>query len=135
MEIYKKSYAGIFVWTLFLMAALLGAAWLPIEELHLQILVTLNITSVMIALLLLLIWENERVYWISGVTFEQAKNASSQERRTYAWRHFKRFALFTLAFGLYSVLAWVLQFPYALSIILFIAGLTAAALSTNKIRL
>ncbi len=134
-----KSYKGFLIWMALFCVLMIGYALadygaLPLslnagEGLGLLLLLLLD-------LLFLIIYVTQSVYWIGGVTYEQAKEAGEQARKRYALRHLLVFLAATALFFLYCF--WLNGIhPTGLIKDSLAAGglICAAAIATMPIRL
>lgn len=131
----KKSYVGFVLWMLAFMAAVLGAALLPIEDEALLMRIVDNLCTLGIEALMLLIYKTERVFWINGISFEEAVKAGSGRRRALAFKYVKFFGMFAAGFLLYSVIAQLLHLPWGIDIGLLCAGMLVFTLGALRFRL
>ena len=99
----KKSYTLFRLWLLLLTAVILfymygGRAYFPMigagKNLGVIVLVFLDLLFVMIL-------ATQSVYWISGVTYEEAEEAGVSARRRFALRHLLIFLAATVLFLIY----------------------------------
>ena len=135
MENYPKSYKGFIVWLILFVAALMLTGMIPTEDVHLIVLLIGNIMTVGMAVLTGMIWFNQKIYWYTGLSYEEACKASPEQRKTYARRHFVRFGVWAVLFLLYSLAAYFLGFPFGVSIAVMTVGTLTMALSTIRIAL
>lgn len=131
---YRKTYQGFILWMIGFIIASIGAAFLPFKE-DLLIRITLNICTIGVAILAYIIYKTEYIYWYNGTSYEEAKNAGSERRKQFAWRHLKRFGLFAIAFFLFSVFAQVCQLSFWIDFWILCCGILATAISTIRFRL
>ncbi|MDO5548137.1 MAG: hypothetical protein Q4F79_06580 [Eubacteriales bacterium] len=131
----KKSYKGFVLWIFIFFIVLIGVSCLPIDDSRILVRIVDNACSLGITCLAFLIYKTEYVYWYSGTSYEDAQKAGSERRNCFAWEHFKKFGLFSLAFLLFSVLAQILQFPIWIDIVVLAVGLVAVACRTISISL
>lgn len=135
MDEYPKSYKGLVVWLVVFIASMFLIPAIPVKlNAEEYALIFNNLMTVFSAILTYMIYRNEKVYWYNGIEYETAKKASSEQRRNYAWRHFKRFAGFAAANLIYSLVAYITPIPYGFSIFVSTVGLCAVAFSTIKIK-
>ena len=132
---YKKSYLGFFLWMAAFLAATGACCFLPVSGSKDFILAIGLITMIGLFLLTLQIFLNERVYWYSGISYDEAKQAGSQRRRKYALDHLNRFGIGTGLFVIYCLLSWMAGFPYWIDLLAEIAAIVMTALSTIPIKL
>ena len=87
------------------------------------------------ALLTWIIYKNEKIYWYTGLSYEDARKAGSEQRKEYAMKHFKRFGIFAGIYLVYSIIALLFDIPIGVSITIVLIGLVGVALSTMNIKL
>lgn len=131
----KKSYKGFALWMIGFVAVVLAVSLLPIEDNELLVRIVNNLCTAGIEVLMLLIYKTEKVFWINGVSYEEAVEAGSDRRRAYAWRYVKIFGILTAAFFLYSLIAQILHLPWGIDVALVIVALTVCALYTMRFHL
>lgn len=132
----KKSYRELILWVLGFTVVLTAAAFLPVRDVGLLVRIDNNLCMAGVVVLMLLIWKTEKVFWISGISFEEAVEAGSDRRRAFAWKHVKLFGIFEAAFFLFSVIAQLLQLSFWLDIAVIMLGcLAAGAVSMIRFKL
>lgn len=131
----KKSYKGLILWMIGYTAVLIGAAFLPIRDVGLLVRVIDSLTMVSVVVLMLIIWRTEKVFWFTGMSFEQAVEAGPARRKAYAWKHVKLFGIFAAAYLLFSVVAQMLHFPIAVDLAVLMAGMFAVCVFSMKFKL
>ena len=131
----KKSYTGFIVWMFLFIGILFSLSFLPVEDESIMIRAVFVFTSLAIAGMMLLIYFTEQVYWINGVTYEQAVEAGSARRKAFALRHLVRFGICTAIYLLFAVVGQIIGWPFWIDIIVFTVGVIATAISTIGIRL
>ena len=132
---YKKSYRGFILWLLGYLLAAFAPILFPRMDADLTMRLIFNLTSIGLVLLIFIILRTESVYWINGVTFEQARDAGSARRRDFARAHLTRFGYFALGYALFSIFTQLRGLNVTIDIVVFCVGLVAVALSTLKIKL
>ena len=132
---YTKSYKGFILWILSYAALLLSICFLPTKDGGLLTRVLLNYTNLALLLLMYIILKTEFVYWFSGTSFEEARDAGSDRRHAFALKHFYCFLWPTLGYLTFSVLAQLLGIPFWIDLVLFCVVLMTAAFSTNRYKL
>ena len=135
MEEYKKSYKGFVAMLLVLVVLMFVTGLLPTEDVKVITLLIFNIAVVWMAFLTWVIYKTEKIYWYTGLTYEDAVKVSSDSRKEYALRHFKRFAVFAVIYLVYSVISYIMQLPLAIDIGLGTLGIVTVAISTMNIKL
>lgn len=131
----KKSYTGFIVWMFLFIGILFSLSFLPVEDESIMIRAIFVFTSLAIAGMMLLIYFTEQVYWINGVTYEQAVEAGSARRKAFALRHLVRFGICTAIYLLFAVVGQIIGWPFWIDIIVFTVGVIATAISTIGITL
>lgn len=131
----KKSYTGFILWLIVYTASVFMPAFLPIEGESLPVRIIMGWTAIAILLLMLMIYISEKVYWINGVTYEQAVEAGSARRKAFAMRHLVYFGVFSAPYLVFTIVAQILGWPFWIDIVVFTVGIIAAAVSTVRIRL
>jgi len=132
---YRKSYTGFIVWLIVFVIAMVAICFLPVDDEAILTRLLLNLCTIGMAQLTWMIWRNERVYWYTGVSFEEAEKAGSERRKEYAFWHFRLFggyALVGLAFTLGGQLA---GWPWWVDMVVISIGLMAAAFRTMVYKL
>lgn len=128
----KKSYAGLVVWLVCFMLFMVACMFLP-EAVMLR--GVMQLCSLGICALIGMIYGNEKVYWINGVTYEEAMQATREQRKAFAWRHLKVFLWFAVPYFLFSCLSYVLGWNEWIDFAVGFVGMVAAAIATIGIRL
>ena len=131
----KKSYTGFIVWMFLFIGILFSLSFLPVEDESIMIRSVFVFTSLAIAGMMLLIYFTEQVYWINGITYEQAVEAGSARRKAFALRHLVRFGICTAIYLLFAVVGQIIGWPFWIDIIVFTVGVIATAISTIGITL
>lgn len=95
----KKSYKLFVAWMAFFVVVLYVSA---VNEISFGGLGAVRSNCIVIYvtmdLLMLLIYIRQSIYWINGVTYEEAAAASADERRRYAFRHLRIFLAATVLY-------------------------------------
>ena len=132
---YRKSCKGFVLWLIGFLALMLAICFLPVDDAAVTIRLIANLCTLGMAHLTWWIWRTERVYWYSGVSFEEAEQAGSERRKAYAFRHFRLFGLYALiALGI-TIIAQLLHLPWWIDFTLVCGGLVAAAFRTMTYKL
>ncbi|MDD6571541.1 MAG: hypothetical protein PUF12_04025 [Thermoflexaceae bacterium] len=132
---YKKSYKGLVIWMVLFIVFLFGCAFVPTEDTNFMTLLVDNVMTIGMAILTWIIYKNEKIYWYTGLSYEDAKQAGSKQRKKYAMQHFKRFGIFAGIYLAYSIMAYLFIMPIGLSITIALFGLVGVAISTMNIKL
>ncbi|MGN0408600.1 MAG: hypothetical protein ACI4EJ_10085 [Bacteroides sp.] len=132
---YKKSYKGFVGLMILFVALMFLLPFIPNADAKVITIILLNFMNLWMALLTWVIYKTQKIYWYTGLTYEEAKKADPDSRKRYAMRHFKRFAGLAAVFALYSVISYFFKVPLAADILLGTIGLVAVAISTINIKL
>lgn len=131
----KKSYKGYIVWMILFCVGMELMMIVGLKNLKLFSLILGNYMLMMITLLTGMIYKNECIYWYSGMSYQEAIEATSLSRKKYAYKHFIRFLMVCLGYFVYSIIAYFLSFSFGMSIIICCLLMTVCALSTVSIKL
>lgn len=132
---YKKSYKGFGIWMIGFCVALVGAAFLPIEDTALMTRVVCNVSIFGIVLLAYIIYKTEYVYWYNGTSYEEAVEAGSERRKEFALKHLRKFEKFALLFLLFSIIMHIFKVTIGFDLIVATVGLVVAAVGTMDYKL
>ena len=135
METYEKSYKGLVFFLIGYMAAMFLPIFLPIDDYRLITRIVLNICSGGIVVLCWMMYRNERIYWINGISFEQAKRATSDQRKEYALWYLQHFGNAALIFLIFSIAAQYLHLSIVLDTLVVTALLVVVAVKSIKVKL
>ena len=94
----KKSYKGYIVWMILFCVGMVLMMIVDLKNLKLFSLILGNYMLMMITLLTGMIYKNECIYWYSGVSYQEAIEATSMSRKKYAYKHFIRFFITCLLY-------------------------------------
>lgn len=136
-EEYKKSYSGFIIWMVLFIAAMSVLPLFPIiqEKEKIGILIIGNLVTISMAILTLIIYVNDKIYWYNGISYEEAKECGAKLRKKCAFRHFKRFGIFAMIYLIYSMISVIADFPYAADVYYLFIGIVITAISTIGIKL
>ena len=65
--------------------------------------------NVLLLLLFYIIYKTESIYWINGMSYEEAKSMSSVQRKKYAWEHFIKFFQGAVIYFIYCIISYLLK--------------------------
>lgn len=135
-EYPKKSYGFLVIWLLSFVLTLSGGSIL-LEEISDTTKVKFLLIWIVYWLMLLfyIIYKTERVYWITGVAYEEAKQASSEQRKRYALAYFHRVLIAFIITVLYCLVGSWLQFTTVGDIVAVTILLLGVTISTVTIKL
>lgn len=131
----KKSYKGFVIWMIAFCMIGVGVCYLPISNDEALIRIADNLCASGLTFLAFIIYKTEYVYWYSGISYEEAREAGSERRKIFAGKHLKRFCLFSLVFLVFSIFAQILQINVWIDIVILTVGFVAAALSMIQFKL
>ncbi len=134
---YRKTYWPLALWIIGLCAllslssVLLGDILSEANATRISLLLTLAALDA----LMLIIHFGEYAYWINGgPTFEQARDATSEQRRNYTRPHLYIFVRASAIAAVELMISWTLDLPSPLDIAAFCVILVVAAFRTLPIR-
>lgn len=131
----KKSYKGFVIWMISFCLITVGVCFLPINNAEILTRIVNNICALGVTFLTFIIYKTEYVYWYNGTSYEEAQEVGSERRKKFAWKHFKRFCLFSLVFLVFSIIAQILQFNIWIDIVILAVGFIIVAFSTIRFKL
>lgn len=131
----KKSYKGFVIWMIGFCMIGVGVCYLPISSYEVMTRIVDNFCAFGITFLAFIIYKTEYVYWYSGISYEEAREAGSERRKIFAWKHLKRFGFFSLIFFIFSIFTQILQVSVWIDIVILTVGFIAVALSTIPFKL
>lgn len=133
-ENYKKSYALFILWIILYCAMMTLVCFIPVGA---EAMIKFLGVSLMVGLdlLFLLIYKTEYIYWINGVSYEEAKEAGSEQRKEYARRILKLFLIATLCFIGYVAVGLYIGTSTALDTFVEIAVVVIPAFGMIRIKL
>lgn len=135
MEDYKKSYKGFIVLMAAFVILLFLLSFITDVDADFITIIICNLTNIWMVLLTWIIYRTEKIYWYTGIAYEEAARTSSENRKRYAIRHFRRFAIYAVVFILYSAFAFLCNISLIVSSMIETIGIVAVAISTINIKL
>lgn len=130
----RKSYIGLIVWIIVYTGLISLCGFLPFGE-DLLIRIFMVFTAFALVILMAMMYFMDTVYWMNGISFEQAIEAGIVRRKRYAFLNLRLFGIFAIAYTLYSLVAYVLHFPWVIDIIVFTVGTIVTAIFSNRYKL
>ena len=131
----KKSYKGFIAWLVLFCVGMFVIIFIDIKNINLVGLVLGNYMFITLSLLTGMIYKNECIYWYSGVSYQEAIEATSMSRKKYAYKHFIRFFITYLLYLFYSIIAYFLSFSFGMNMTICCLLIMVCALSTTSIKL
>ena len=131
---YKKSYWGLIWLFIIYFVVLTGAVFLPYSA-KIMTLVTMNISTIWFVTLTFVIYKTEKIYWYTGLFYEDVKDLPSEVRREYGRKYVVRFAWFALFYLVYSAVSYWQNLSIAVDVTVMCVGVVAVAISTMGIKL
>ena len=135
MNQYKESYKGLVGMILGFVVLMFLFPFLTDLQGKFTAVISMNLVNLWVALLALVIYKTECIYWYNGVSYEDAENAGSERRKAYAMQHLRRFGIYAGAFVLYSLVSCIVGFHIAIDFIIAGIGIVSVAVSTIRIKL
>jgi len=132
---YRKTYTGFIVWLILFVVIMLAVSFIPTDDPAVITRLLANLCTIGTAQLTWMIWRNERVYWYTGVSFEEAEKAGSERRKEYAFRHFRLFGGYALVALAVTLGAYLARLPWWIDFTVICVGLIAAAFRTMVYKL
>lgn len=139
-ELGKKSYKLFIAWlmsyisTLILCVRIMENIW-PDKGGPYSAKVIGVITLMMLCILFVVIYKTEKVYWVNGISYKEALNATSTQRKIYAKRHLDRFLLANAVYVIYCGLDLIMVTNIVSDICVLVFAILVATLSTIPIKL
>ncbi len=131
----KKSYTGLIIWLIVFLAVIISLCNIPFNNPAVMIRLLFNFTSISLTVLMFIIYKTDKVYWFNTVSYEEVVNAGYERRQWFAWKIFKRFALFAIIYLVVSAFLHLFGGPFWIDIIVFAVGIVAVALNVTTIKL
>ena len=131
----KKSYKGFFLWLALFLFGFYPLLLISGDNGNTATKLTLLYTTLMVAGLMIIIERTDKVYWINGVTFEEAEKAGYEKRMEFAAAHTRKFNAFAVIHTVFTVISFIFNLSIWLDIIVMLVGLIVTAFSTINIRL
>ena len=131
----KKSYKGYIVWMILFCVGMVLMMIVDLKNLKLFSLILGNYMLMMITLLTGMIYKNECIYWYSGVSYQEAIEATSMSRKKYAYKTF-----YTFFYNMFIVFilfnnSLFLSFSFGMNMTICCLLIMVCALSTTSIKL
>lgn len=114
----KPTYKGFIIWLVFFVTSLIPAVRLENRDLAARLCFGIGLIDLVI--LMLIIYCTERIYWFSGISFEQARQAGSQQQKNYALRILKRFMYLLGIFLIYAFIGHIWHFHNLFDMVIII---------------
>ncbi|NBG88228.1 hypothetical protein [Isachenkonia alkalipeptolytica] len=136
----EKSYKLLILWlvSLFIFAGLFNTLLTRIGfqlSSKMTTIFWLYFTNLYFISILGMIYKTERVYYINYITYKEARDATGEERRAFAYKHLRVFIVAAIAFLFYSIPSLILQFPRGLDIGVFMGIMIVVAIRTVPFKL
>ncbi len=132
---YRKSYKGFVLWMIFFLASCFLTTFFNNVNQNFIFRLLLNICTISIAILTYVIYKTEYVYWYTGITYEEAKEAGKERRKKFAYSHLKVFLWFAVAYFLVSIITYFLNITYIVDLTFVFFGMIGLAVYTIKFKL
>ena len=130
----KKSYKGLWIWTVCFLAGEALMPFLPVKNTALITNLSILYCTAAITVLIYITYRYDKIYWINGVIFEDAEKMTRQQRDEFTYAHFVKFRNCFAVHLLFAVAAHFFDFPIWAIITLPMILLIVTAISTIKIK-
>lgn len=130
----KKSYKGFWMWMIGYVVCCFAVVFLPMGG-DLMTRVVLNMCTLGVAVLTLIIYLTQYIYWYNGTSYEAALEAGPVRRKMYAFRHMKLFGGFALLYLIVSVILQITGVSIAWDIGIVTVGMIVVAFMSIPIKL
>ena len=129
----KPTYKGFLLWLVFFLVSFMPAIQLKDRDLAGRLFFGIGLIDLII--LMTMMYCTERIYWFSGISFEQARQAGSQQEKNYALRILKRFMYLLGIFLIYAFIGHIWHFHNLFDMVIIIFGMIITCFSIFKIQL
>ena len=130
----KKSYKSLFLIVLIFIVGGVGIVLLPVNE-SMMVRIIFNYMDLFCVILLNVVYKTERVYWITGITYEEALEAGSERRKRYAKCHLRDFGFFSIGYLILSVLLHLFHITFYVDIGIYLVGICAICVGPIRYKL
>ena len=131
----KKSYTGFIIFMVVFVAVIIAMCTVPFADENLRIRLLFNFTAIILAVLMFYIYKTDKVYLINTVSYEEIEKAGYERRQWFAWKLFKRFAIFALGYLVLSVIMHLIGLSMLIDIAVFAIGIFAVSISCTTVKL
>ncbi len=136
----EKSYRLFYLWligfvTVMFAAAALSGRLSAVCGRDVSMKLTLSAAFISLSALMLIIYFTERVYYLNGTSYGQAKAAGSERRKAFARDHLRVFVMAFIGWLLWLIVSFVFHTAFWLDAPVFAVFVVSAAFSTMKFRL
>ena len=131
----KKSYTGFIISMVVFIAVIIVLCNIPFNDENLMIRLIFNFASIFIAIMMFVIYKTDKVYLINTVSYEDIVNAGYERCQWFAWKLFKRFALFALSYLVFSLIMQLMGWSMLIDIIIYTIGIVAVSISCTTVKL
>lgn len=135
----KKSYKLLVVWfaayiAMAILFSLIFSDFVFLDQKMTNMLWLLYVYGFIISLLIMIL-KTERVYYINYISFKEAQDATSEERKEFALKHIKTLSVGLTVFLIYCVASLTLKWHSSLDVLVFSSTVIIAGLRTIPYRL
>ncbi len=135
-----KSYKLLALWLiLYVVIAVLFAILLVLIDVNISskalTIFWFYFTSIFLISFHFMIYKTERIYYINYISYKEAREATSEERRDFAYRHLVIFCIATIIFITYSIFSFIFRLPTAMDIGAWAIIIIFSAIRTIPIKL
>lgn len=129
----KATYKGFVFWFVFFIVSVIPAV--QIEDRNLALRLCFVIALFDLVILMLIIYLTERIYWLTGISFQQAQAAGRQKRKRLAYEQLMRFLYLLAIYLLWAFAGHLGHFYIWTDMIVVILGLCIVAFWPSRIKL
>lgn len=129
----KATYKGFILWLVFFVASLILAV-LPVDR-DLAARLCFLIALFDLVILMLIIYLTERIYWLTGISFQQLQAAGSYKRKRLAYEQLMRFLYLLAIYLLWAFIGHLGHFYIWTDMIVVILGLCIVAFWPTHVKL
>ncbi|WP_425449318.1 hypothetical protein [Dethiothermospora halolimnae] len=134
----KKSYMFFIIWLIgFFIILITAGLFIEKNFEHAELStgkILLLLTLILLNILFYIIYKTEKVYWINGTSYKEAKAATSKRRKVFAIKHLKSFFVASCIYLIYCIFSFAIN-SLMIDSLVFTIVLIVAAISTIRYKL
>ena len=139
MEYQKKSYKLLIIYAILFVFLIIAGGYglnlfLPNLDKSIFIKIELMLIDIWLLTLFYIMYKKESIYWINGITYNEAKNMTSEHRKKYALDHLIVFLKATIISFVYCIISYILDFSSLIDIVVLALIIIIAAIKTIPIK-
>lgn len=137
-RLYQRTYRLLVLWIVALVPFMLllgfGLEQIGLPE-HILAKPLLWLVTLWLVGLFYIIYSTQTIYWINGISYQEAKEAGEDRRRAFALLHLNTFAKAGLLYSVYTLLSLVLVLSVWADTGVFLVLMVGAAIRTIPYKL